>query len=305
MKRAELLKLLAYAPDSPDAAAMRRDADTLSRERFNGKALLLGQLGVERHACPGKCDFCAFSADIFQDTAEEIDIARLTERAVSFAGNGAVDALFLMTMHDFEEEKMLELVHSIRQEIPSQVRLVLNIGDAATEFWSRAKKAGISGAYHVLRLREGTDTGLNPAVRRKTIAAIRSAGLDWYYCCEPVGPEHSDEELADAIELGNEFGCFQHAAMARVNFPGSPMLGEIARTRLAQIVAAVTLASAENRELGSIAVHEPDALGLRSGANSVYAEAGANPRDVAPDTAAGRGSNAAMLRTMLQEANWR
>lgn len=304
MKRSELLKLLSYAPDSPDAAAMRRDADALSRERFRGRSLLLGQLGVERHACPGKCRFCSFSADFFLAEEQKIDPEQLSCRAEDFTRTGGIDALFLMAMHDFDADRLLELAAAVRRKIPERVQLVLNVGDAPSGFWESAKKAGVAGAYHVLRLREGVDTALSPSDRRRTIEQIRSAGLDWYTCCEPIGPEHSNEELTDAIELGNEFGCFQHAAMPRVNFPGSPMCGEISRERLAQIVAATALASAENPELGSIAVHEPEPLSLRSGANSAYAEAGANPRDTAPDTAEGRGRDAESLRTMLQEADW-
>ena len=244
---------------------------------------------------------------MFKDTRIDLDIPSVVEMARAFCASGEVKALFLMCMHDFDAPSLCKLVEAVRVVIPEKTEIVFNIGDCPDSAWREFKAAGVSGAYHVLRLREGTDSQLNPDDRKATIAAIRRTGLKWYYCCEPVGPEHTNEELADAILLGNEFGCFQHAAMARVNFPGSPLAqyGEISKRRLAQIVAAVALASADNPELGSIAVHEPDMLGLLSGANSVYAECGFNPRDLETRTEEGRGGSVARMTAMLTEAGWR
>ena len=70
---------------------------------------------------------------------------------------------------------------------------------------------------------------------------IRDAGLDFYYCCEPVGPEHTPEELVEQMFLGIQYGCFQHAAMRRVFVPGIPLSsrGQITELRLGQVVAVV------------------------------------------------------------------
>ena len=306
MNRDEIIRLLAIPENHPDALALRRAADALSRKRFDNRRLLLGQIGVEAHGCPGECHFCAFAKNTFAVTDVSMDIPTVVETALRFTGKGELFALFLMAMHDYDKAKLLSLIHAVRQAIPEKVNIVLNAGDAPEADWKAYKDAGVFGAYHVLRLREGTDTQLSPMERRKTIAAIRKAGLNWFYCCEPVGPEHTAEEMADAILLGNEFGCFQHAAMARVNFPNSPLakFGEISKERLAQIVAVVALASETNPELRSIAVHEPDILSLRSGANSVYAEVGANPRDVNARTETNRGRSVSDLNTMLSEAGW-
>jgi biotin synthase len=67
------------------------------------------------------------------------------------------------------------------------------------------------------------------------------------------------------------------------------------------VVALATLACPETR---NIAVHEPNLLGLAAGANVVYAETGANPRDVAADTSANRGIDMAAARKMLYEAGF-
>jgi biotin synthase len=135
---------------------------------------------------------------------------------------------------------------------------------------------------------------------------IRDAGLDFYYCCEPIGPEHTPEELVEQMFLGVEYGCFQHAAMRRVYVPSLPLAarGQITELRLGQVVAVVALATLSCPETQNIAVHEPNLIGLTSGANVVYAETGANPRDTAADTAANRGLDMAGARKMLYEAGF-
>jgi len=232
--------------------------------------------------------------------------ADVVERAKLFTAGGDLGALFLMTMHDFDRVALLHLVRAVREALPASMKLLLNIGDCDLEAWRTFKSEGVAGAYHVLRLREGKNTRLNPDTRRRTIAAIREAGLEWHTCCEPVGSEHTNEELADAILLGNEFGCAQNAAMARVNFPGSPLaeFKEISRSRLAQIVAAVALASEGNPELLCVGVHEANLDSLMSGANSVCCEYGVNPRDLCINTEDGRGRNVIDLNQMFSDAGW-
>jgi biotin synthase len=187
--------------------------------------------------------------------------------------------IFLMTMHDFEFDNLLDIIRTVRGCIPRQTQIVVNIGDFDRSQAERLRTAGIQGAYHVCRLREGVDTALSPEQRKKTFRTIREAGLDFYYCCEPIGPEHTPEELVEQMFVGIEYGCFQHAAMRRVWVPGLPVSdrGQITELRLAQVVAVVTLATLGCKKTQNIAVHEPNLLGLTSGANVVYAETGAKP----------------------------
>jgi biotin synthase len=180
------------------------------------------------------------------------------------------------------------------------------MGDFSQETAKTLANAGVSGMYHVWRLREGIDTKLDPDERKKTIRATKDAGLNWYYCCEPIGPEHAAEELVDNIFLGLEYECFQHAAMRRVSFPGSPIIerGMITEQRLAQITAVTMLAMIANPALQALAVHEPNTLGLTSGANALYAEAGANPRDTTENTKSGRGLDTLDCKRMLAETGF-
>jgi len=211
-----------------------------------------------------------------------------------------------MKMHDFDFRELLGVVDATRRKIPSRTQIVVNIGDFDGSRACELKAAGVNGAYHVCRLREGGDTNIQPKQRKMTFRAIRESGLDFYYCCEPIGPEHSAEELVEQLFLGIEYGCFQHAAMRRVHVPGLPLghHGQITERRLAQVVAVVALATLSCPETQNIAVHEPNLLGLTAGANVVYAESGANPRHTAPDTSAGRGLDIHACRRMLYEAGF-
>jgi biotin synthase len=304
--RDDCVYLLGLPAASLEAAAIRAMADVISRRRFENRAMLLGQIGVEIAPCPGNCKFCTFGEDHTTFTRVRLTMEEILARAHAFSDAGDLYALFLMTMHDFEFSSLLTTVETVRKEIPSHTQIVVNIGDFDAVQAQELRSIGVNGAYHVCRLREGADTSLDPAERRKTFGVIRDAGLDFYYCCEPIGPEHSPEELVEQLFLGIEFGCFQHAAMRRVFVPGSPLAerGQITEQRLAQVVAVVCLATLGCPETKNIAVHEPNLLGLAAGANVVYAETGANPRDTQADTSRNRGLDMAACRKMLYEAGF-
>lgn len=304
--RDDCVYLLGIPSDTLEARALMVVADTVSRRRFGHEAMLLGQIGIETAPCPGNCGFCVFGEDHTTFPKSRLTLEEIMARAESFAREGDLYALFLMTMHDFDMDRLLEVVHEVRGSIPPQTQIVLNIGDFDAAQAKALRAAGVQGAYHVCRLREGTDTKLAPEDRKKTFRTIRDAGLDLYYCCEPVGPEHTCEELVEQLFLGIEYGCFQHAAMRRVFVPGMPLSrrGQITELRLAQVVAVVTLASLGCNETQNIAVHEPNLLGLTAGANVVYAETGSNPRDTQADTSTNRGLDMAAARKMLYEAGF-
>ncbi len=298
--------LLALPETSIEASLLRAVSDTITRQRFSNEGIILGQIGVELSACPGKCKFCSFADGHTTFTPSIMPDDEIIARAVNFTSSGELYALFLMTMHTFDFARLLHIVQTVRAKIPRETQIVVNIGDFDDAQALDLKAAGVNGAYHVCRLREGIDTALSPDQRKATIRAIKNSGLDWYYCCEPIGPEHSPLELAEQIYLGIEYGCFQHAAMRRVYIPSTPLAprGQITELRLSQIVAVVFLATLACSETRSIAVHEPNLLGLVSGANTVYAETGANPRDTQQVTTAHRGRDIRTCKQMLYEAGF-
>lgn len=304
--RDECVRMLSFPEISLEAGMIRAVADAASRKRFNNEAILLGQIGIETFACPANCRFCVFGEGHTQFPETRLTTEEILERAQGFASDGDLYALFLMTMHEFEFDRLLHVVEEVRRTIPSQTQIVVNAGEFDLVQAKELRQAGVVGAYHVCRLREGVDTDLDPEDRKRTCRVIKEAGMDFYYCCEPVGPEHTPEELVDQLMLGVNYGCFQHAVMRRVYLPNSPLAhhGQISELRLAQIVAVVALASLACPSTDNIAVHEPNLIGLTSGANVVYAETGANPRDTTADTSGHRGLDMAGARKMLCEAGF-
>jgi len=298
--------LLSHDEHSLEADAMRAVASQITRRRLGNEGIILGQVGMETFPCPANCKFCVFGEKHSTFPKSRMTIDEVVAHAQAFTATGELYAFFLMVMHEFDSDYVLSAIRSVREAVSVDTQIVMNIGDFDAQLAKEMKAAGASGAYHVRRLRERIDSGLTPEARVATIEAIKNAGLDWYYCCEPIGPEHTPEELAEQIFLGVEYECFQHAAMRRVWLPNSPLAqhGQISELRLAQVVAVVTLAMVRNPRLGTVAVHEPNLIGLVSGVNTVYAECGANPRDEAPDTSRGRGRDIADCRKMLYESGY-
>lgn len=298
--------LLKFPETSLESAITRGIADCMSREKFGNTGLVFGQIGFEVYPCPGKCKFCSISEEHTQFQKSLMNDETILAAADNFTASGDLFALSLMAMHDFDFNRLLHVVQIVRSKIHAQTQVIINIGDFELTQAKELKAAGANGAYHVLRLREGTDSSLDPEVRKKTMRNIRQAGMDLYYCCEPIGPEHTAEEMAEQIFLGIDYGCFQHAAMRRVNIPASPLAkyGQISELRLAQVVAIVTLSALHCPELISIGVHEPNLLGITSGANAIYAETGINPRDTEKETSGNRGLDVLACKKMLTEAGF-
>ncbi len=304
--REDCLYLLNLPSASLEAGMLMAVADHVSRRRFGNQGILLAQIGIETMPCPANCQFCVFGAEHTTIPSQRLAMDEIINRACSLTAGHDLYALFLMTMHVFDLDWFTQVVRNVRQAIPSQTQIVANVGDFDLAQARQLRAAGVNGAYHVCRLQEGQDTKLDPKARRATVEAIKEAGMDWYYCCEPIGPEHTAEMLVEQMLLGVELGCFQHAAMRRVAVPGVPLSrhGQITERRLAQIVAVVALVSLGCKETKNIAVHEPNLLGLVAGANVVYAESGANPRDEEIETEGRRGIPVTQCRTMLWEAGF-
>jgi biotin synthase len=305
-RKEECVFLLQFPETSLEAALLRAVSDSITRQRFDNEGIVLGQIGVDIAPCPGACKFCSFGEGHTTFESCLMSDEDIIRNADNFTASGALYALFLMTMHAFDFERLVHIVRIVSERISRETQIVVNIGDFDQAQARDLKAAGVHGAYHVCRLREGIDTALDPEQRKATIRTIKNSGLDWYYCCEPIGPEHSPQELADQIFIGLEYGCFQHAAMRRVYIPSAPLSprGQISELRLAQVTAVVALATLACPETRSIAVHEPNLLGLTAGANTIYAETGANPRDTEKNTTGHRGRNIKDCRVMLYEAGF-
>jgi len=153
-------------------------------------------------------------------------------------------------------------------------------------------------------LREGEDTTLSVEKRKQSISNFKEAGLEVGTCVEPIGPEHTNEELAEMIEFTASLDPSYSGAARRIPIPGTAIAkrGVINEMRMAQIVAITRLGMP--RSVMGNCTHEPCTLGAISGANLFWAEVGANPRDIKEKTEEGRGETVSSCKSIFQESNW-
>ena len=269
------IELLSLEENSLEVSLLRSTANMISRERFNNKALMLGQIGIDMGPCAGDCAFCFFAQSHTSIEPSVMSVEDILSRTLRFVEGGA-QGVFLITMHRFGFQWFYDLCIEIKKHVPEGFEILSNVGDIGMDKLTALKEAGISGAYHVCRLREGRDSCMEPNARRSTIERIIDAGLSWYNMCEPIGPEHTPRELADQIWVGLEYECTQHGAMQRFPVPGSPLYdhGQITQNRLGQVVAVIVLATIGQKTLKSIAVNVSNIPGLFSGANAFFPETG-------------------------------
>ena len=306
LNREDCAYLLSFDEKSFESALIRATANDVVRKKTDNSAIILGQIGVDVKPCPGQCKFCTFGELHTKFEPKKMDEEELEQKMTEFCKDGDLYGLYLMTMHEYDLDNYLKIVEHARKIAPPTTQIWANIGDSDYEALKAIHDAGVSGIYHVCRLREGVDTALDPKDRIRTMENAKKAGLELYTCCEPIGPEHTIEELVENIFIGVEMGVYQHAAMRRVAVPGAPLAerGQISELRLAHIVACIALTSVTVPTLAYMGLHEPNELGYLSGSNIITAESGANPRDNSADTSKGRGMDMGRCRKMLYECGF-
>ncbi|MCR5845742.1 MAG: hypothetical protein K6G78_04155 [bacterium] len=302
----ECVKLLSYDPASPEACAMRGAADGLMRNRTGNAAVLFAQIGVSCHPCPANCSFCAFAQEYTQMPAFKMSDEDIVAATESFTQDGDLFGLWIMAMADYDVDEYCRIIKLVRETAPSVTNIYSNVGDSSLEDFLKMKEAGIDGVYHICRLGEGEVTNLDPKARMQTIQNAIDAGLDVLNAVEPIGPEHTPEQIAEQIMLMRKTDPIQTGVMKRINVPGTPFegTGEISHYRLAQIAAVQVLAHADVEKLPWIGHHEPCEACYVSGTNLITAETGVNPRDTAEETSASRGMDLTDCRIMLYEAGF-
>ncbi|OGQ01343.1 MAG: radical SAM protein [Deltaproteobacteria bacterium RBG_19FT_COMBO_46_12] len=304
INREEIVSLLRIDPHSMEGGIIMTAANSMTRAASKGKAEVHAQIGLNLSPCPNNCSFCSFAAKngIFKDT-EEISIEEVIQSALRAEADGA-NAIFLMTTHDYSFGKYIELSKEVRRKLKPDTLMIANIGDFEYEEGQKLKEAGHTGIYHAMRLGEGRDTQINPETRLNTMKTARDAGLLIGTCVEPIGPEHSMDEIVEKILIGRKLNPCYSGAARRINIPGSELehYGMISEYRLAFLVAVVRLAM--GRELVGNCTHEPNILGATAGANLFWAEAGTNPRDTEVETSKGRGLDVKSCMNIFREAEF-
>ena len=300
----EIKALLQVAPLSLAAGWVMGSANIMGREVNRGQAEVHAQVGLNGSPCPGNCAFCSFSAHnrVFPQR-HELPIERIVEQALRAEADGA-NAIFFMATGDFPMDRYIEIAQEVRAKLDPAAVMIANVGDFGIAVGKRLVEAGFTGIYHALRMGEGRDTNISPATRQQTVLAAREAGLLVGTCVEPVGPEHSPEEITEKIIIGRDFNPVYSGAARRITIPGSPLerFGMISEYRMAYLVSVVRLAMGRN--VAGNCTHEPNLLGAVAGTNLFWAEAGTNPRDTEAETLKGRGLDVPSCQKIFAEADF-
>ncbi len=283
------------------AAAARRKSEKAS----NSSAEVHAQVGLNSAPCPRNCHFCAFAScnGVFTESFE-LSPEEAVSRAQRFETDGA-NAIFLMTTADYSFEKFIEIASEIRRGLLQDTILIANVGDFTQKQAHQLKDTGFAGIYHAVRLGEGKDTTIPPGQRLKTFRYAREVGLGLGTCLEPVGTEHSIDELVEKTIITRDAEPVYSGAARRIPIPNTKLskYGIVSEAKMAHILAVVRLALGYN--IPGNCTHEPNVYGTAAGANLLWAEVGTNPRDTEKETEAGRGMNVLECRTVFEEAEWK
>ncbi|MDK2948627.1 MAG: hypothetical protein PWQ63_1787 [Methanolobus sp.] len=279
LDRESIIALLEIDPDSIDADMLGMAAREVAEEVTGNRASVWASIGVDYKKCAMNCDFCSFGqkwgliAQESERSAEEI--IELTDRFVSQGARWVT----LRTTQFYGFDRLIQLIKDIRLAVTGNYEIVVNTGEFDEEKARKLAEAGAQVVYHTLRLREGKDTRFRPEDRIDTLRSVRDSPLNLAYLVEPVGIEHSNEEIADIFLKGMEYGAILSGAMARVPLPGTPFAGsdQLSERRHAQIVAVTRLAAGHHTP--DICVHPPSRIAMEWGTNVVVVETGAVPRD--------------------------
>ena len=299
----QLSYMLALPPDSPESYLIMAEAKRVAAEVNQGLAEVHGQFALNLAPCPKDCKFCSFAVcnKIFRKATKLTPEEAVTSAQVLEEAGAA--AVYMMTTATYSFNEFIEITQEVRRHIRPETLLIANVSDRTPDEARRLAAAGVSGVYHAWRLREGRDTAIEPRLRLESFQAFKEAGLLIGTCVEPIGPEHTNEEIAEKILFTGSLDPAYSGAARRISVPGTDLAvkyGMISELRMAQCVAVTRLGLP--RSVKGNCTHEPSVIGAAAGASLFWAEIGANPRDIKEKTEEGRGFTVDKCRELFWEA---
>lgn len=298
----EIKVLLSMPVFSEESFYTQFAARQMNQEINMGMAEVHGQVGVNIGPCACNCAFCSFAASNRVFREQQVEAAELIiEKCISLQSAGA-NAIYLMATAALSFEEFINIGKAVRKSLEDETVLIANAGDFGYLEALALKESGFSGVYHAVRLGEGEVTRLTIQKRLNTIAAVHKAGLKLGTCVEPVGPEHTLDELVEKTLITREVSPVFSGAARRIPIPDTSLssYGKISEARMAQIVAVVRLAL--GYDVAGNCTHEPNVYGAAAGANLLWAESGSNPRDTVNNTENSRGFDVTRCHEIFQEA---
>ncbi len=286
LSREETRTLFEVPERTREAALIRWAGQELSLRAADGIAEIHGQIGLNSTKCPMDCGFCSFAKSATCRT-EDFELSR--DEVLRYAElhlQNKVNLLLLLCTASYRFEKLLELAEAVRDNIPQDMPLLVNCDDLSFERCRQLKEAGVNGAYHAARMGEGCDTRIPVEKRVQTFDHLREAGLSLQTCVEPIGPEHTVDELVEATFRCIEARPVSGGAARRVGLEGTRLFdrGMITEVRNADFAAIYRLASGLEPRLNCSA---NTVMTASAGANLAWVELGLNPRDILSRTEKG------------------
>lgn len=279
LSRKQIIQLLSIETGSEEYQLLGQAARKVAREITGDKAYLWGAIGVDFAPCAMNCDFCSLGEawGIASET-REYDEADTIAQVREYAEAG-VYWIVLRTTEFYSKDQLAEMIKAIRREVPGSYQIGLNIGEFDLKTANWLAECGVDFIYHSLRLGEGRDTRFDPQNRIDTLQAVKDSPLDLVFLVEPVGTEHTNEEIADIALLARDCDVIVSGAMARIPVKGTPLgdKPQISNERLAQIIAVTRLLG--GRKVPDICVHPYCREAADFGANVTVIETGSVPRD--------------------------
>lgn len=275
----EIVELLSIDTSSEECSYLRNRAHEASLQLTGGGAYLWGAIGVDYASCAMNCDFCSFGKAWGLITDEKIySIDEIIARVGEYVADG-VHFIVLRTTQHYSLETISEFVNSIRKSIKGNYEIVANVGEFDLDTANRLYDNGVDGIYHAIRLREGINTHFRIAEREATLDAIHHSPLNLIHLVEPVGAEHSYDEIAERFLGAVRYGAYISGIMARIPVAGTPLgcQPRISDEEIAKLTAVLRLSGGSI--VKHICVHPASELSLMSGANVAVIETGAIPRD--------------------------
>lgn len=279
LDRDSIISLLKIDPISKEGEKLGQAARDVASAVCRDRAYLWAAIGLDYRACPMNCNYCSMGEQwgIVKGESEfsEEEVIDMVNKYVE----EGVRWIVLRTTQFYSLDKLINLAGKIRNAVPGHYELGANVGEFDEITAEKMQAGGIEFIYHTLRLREGIDTKFNPSDRIATLEAVKNSPLKLVSLVEPIGVEHTNEEIADAFLYAMNYNAVVSGGMARIPVKGTP-LGEIPalkNERLAQIIAVTRLAAGLNAP--DICVHPASELALKWGSNVVVIETGAIPRE--------------------------
>ena len=220
LEESEIVELLQVNPYTAEGSHIRWGGWMLSRAASDGVAEIHAQIGMDASACPLNCEFCSFAAcNGLRPPKLEMPKDEVVEYAKAYDEAG-VNLMCLMVTANYDFDKFCEMGAAVREVINPEMPLMANIDDFSLEQAKKLKSAGFDAVYHVVHMGEGEITNIAPETRIQTMLNAKEAGLALSSCVEPIGTEHTPEEIARRIKQLMKLEPLSSGAGLRVAVPG-------------------------------------------------------------------------------------